>query len=57
MSFNPDHIILRLCREITNPSAFHAVLEAETIVESEEVQAEIHSIAVRLYHYEEAENI
>ncbi len=57
MTTNPDHIILNLCRMISRPSAFHEVLEAETIVESEDVKTEIHSIAVRLYHYDEGRNI
>ena len=50
---NHDDIVLRLCRSITKPSCFHEVLEAEDIVEDEQIKAEIHHIAVRLYHYDE----
>lgn len=50
---NHDNIILRLCKSITKPSCFHEVLEAEDIVKDEAIKAEIHRIAVRLYHYDE----
>ncbi len=52
-----DEIILGLCEAISWPSAFHAVLNAEDIVESEDIKQKIHDIAVRLYHREEGRDM
>lgn len=52
-----DQLILTLCERVSRPSEFDLVLEAEDYVTDEQIKAEIHHIAVRLYHYDEGRNI
>lgn len=52
-----DQLIFTLCKRVSCPSEFDLVLEAENHVTDEQIKAEIHHIAVRLYHYDEGRNI
>lgn len=52
-----DRLILALCKQIVRPSEFALAIEAEDYVTDESIKQEIHSIAVRLYHYDEGRNI
>lgn len=52
-----DLIVYRLCEAVKQPSCFHELLDAENIVESDDLKEGIRLLAVRLYHYEEGGSI